>query len=191
MNNNANIKILAILGMTGSGKSVIVEELASRGIPKVHFGNMIYREMAKRGIERTPDGKSEKEFREAIRAAEGKDWVVRQAIDEINDLVAAGQKRIILDGVYSWTEYRILKHEFPGKMTVIAVVAPRKLRYDRIANRPERPFDAQATRERDYAEIEQLEKGGPIAIADYYILNNSTKSALTDQLKGILSQIDF
>ena len=186
-----DVKIVSIVGMSGSGKSMAVEYLTDKGVPKVHFGNMIYREMAKRGIERTPDGRSEKEFREAIRAEEGQDWVVRQAIAEIHDLIAAGQKRIVLDGVYSWTEYKILKHEFPGEITFIAIVAPRGLRYDRIANRPERPFNAQATRERDYAEIEKLEKGAPIAMADYFILNNSNLDGLYAQLKEILREIDF
>ena len=186
-----DVKILAIVGMSGSGKSVVVDFLTSQGLPKSHFGNMIYREMAKRGIERTPDGKSEKEFREAIRATEGKDWVVRQVIAETKDLIAAGQKRIILDGLYSWTEYKILKHEFPGELTLIAVVTPKKLRYERVANRPDRPFDAQAIRERDYAEIEGLEKGGPIAMADYFILNDGDVENLESQLKKILKEIDF
>ena len=186
-----DMQIISIVGMSGSGKSMAVEYLTKNGVPKVHFGNMIYQEMAKRGIERTLDGRSEKEFREKIRAEEGKDWVVRQAIAEINDLISAGQKRIVLDGVYSWTEYKILKHEFPGELTFVAVVAPRQLRYNRIANRPERPFDAQASRERDYAEIENLEKGAPIAMADYFILNDSDLDHLYAQLKAILNDIHF
>lgn len=186
-----DLKILAIVGMSGSGKSVAVDYLTKQGIPKVHFGNMIYREMEKRGIERTIDGKSEKAFREMIRATEGQDWVARQAITETKDLIAAGQKRIVLDGLYSWTEYRDFLHEFPGSLTLIAIVTPKKLRYERVAKRPDRPFDANAIRERDYSEIEKLEKGGPIAAADYFIINDSTTEYLTDQLKTILKQIDF
>lgn len=186
-----DVKILAIVGMSGSGKSVIVNYLTERGVPKVYFGGMIYKEMEKRGIERTPDGHSERAFREKIRAEEGADWVVRQAIAETKDLIDAGQKRIVLDGLYSWTEYKILRHEFPGQMTVIAVVAPRALRYDRIANRPERPFEPKHTQERDYTEIENLEKGGPIAIADYYLLNDGSADNLYAQLDTILKEINF
>ena len=75
-----DIKILAIVGMSGSGKSVVVDHLTSKGFPKVYFGGMIYKEMERRGIERTPDGESEKKFREMIRETEGKDWVVNQVI---------------------------------------------------------------------------------------------------------------
>ena len=188
---NTDLKIIAIVGMTGSGKSVVVDHLTSMGFPKVHFGNMIYAEMAKRGIERTPDGHSEKEFREMIRATEGKDWVGRQAVAETKDLIAAGQKTVILDGLYSWTEYRLFQHEFPGALTSIAVVVPRSLRYDRLAHRPERPFSAAEIRDRDLSEIERLQKGAPIAMADYYILNDGTIDDLYSHLKTILTEIDF
>ena len=183
-----DLQIIAVVGMSGAGKSVVVDEITQNGIPKVHFGNMIYREMAKRGIEITPE--TQTEFRRMIRETEGKDWVVRQAIAEIKDLISAGQKRIVLDGLYSWTEYRILKHEFPGdELVVIAVVAPRALRYERVAKRPERPFNAQEIRERDYSEIEHVEKGGPIALADYYILNDGDLAGLKSKLHTILKEI--
>ena len=186
-----NVKILAIVGMSGSGKSVIVDYLTEKGIPKVYFGGMIYKEMEKRGIARTEDGESEKKFREEIREKEGKDWVVRQVIAETRDLISAGQKKIVLDGVYSWTEYYTLKHEFPKALTFIAVVVDKNLRYERVADRPGRAFDAAAIRERDRSEIENLEKGGPIAMADYYILNNGTVEEATDRLDEILKEIEF
>lgn len=186
-----NVKILALVGMSGSGKSVAVDYLTDQGYPKVYFGGMIYKEMEKRGIPRSEDGETEKKFREEIRETEGKDWVVRQVIAETKDLIAAGQKRIILDGVYSWTEYKTLKHEFPTSLTFIAIVVDKKLRYKRVAERPERPFDGAAIRERDRSEIENLEKGGPIAAADYYILNNGSKEDMNTRLAEILKKEEF
>lgn len=188
---NSDIKIFAIVGMSGSGKSLVVDYLSKLGYPKVHFGNMIYQEMAKRGIERTLDGKSEKAFREMIRATEGQDWVARQAIAETKDLISAGQKHIVLDGLYSWTEYRAFQHEFPGTLTLLAIVMPKALRYERVSRRPDRPFDAQAIRERDYGEIEKMEKGGPIAIADYYILNTGSVADLEANVREVLKEINF
>ncbi|MBQ9020011.1 dephospho-CoA kinase [Candidatus Saccharibacteria bacterium] len=185
------VKIIAFVGMAGSGKSVAVDYMTEKGVPKIYFGGMIYKEMERRGIERTPDGESEKKFREEIRRTEGKDWVVRQVIDSVYDLVSAGQKRIVLDGVYSWTEYKILKHEFPGVLTFVAVVVDKSLRYKRVAVRPERPFNLDEIKERDRSEIENLEKGGPIAGADYYILNNGTVEEMTGRLAEILKEIDF
>ena len=186
-----DVKILAIVGMSGSGKSVAVDHLTGLGFPKVYFGGMIYREMKRRGIERTPDGESEKEFREMIRETEGKDWVVKQVINDVHKLIEAGQKRIVLDGVYSWTEYVILKKEFSGAMVFLAMVVPKKLRYKRVAERPDRPFNRTEIMERDRSEIENLEKGGPIAAADYYILNDGTIEDANKKLDEILDEIGF
>ena len=76
-------------------------------------------------------------------------------------------------------------------MRVIAVVAPRNLRYHRLANRPERPFTHQEAEERDWAEIENLEKGGPIANADYFILNDGDIDRLHDQIDAVLETVKF
>lgn len=184
-----NVKILAVVGMSGSGKSVVIDQLTEKGYPKIYFGGMILKEMEKRGIEITPD--NERAFREKIRAEEGNDWVVRQVIAEIRDLVAAGQKKIVLDGVYSWTEYKTLKHEFPGCVTFLAVVVAKHLRHKRVGMRAVRPFNTQEIQERDSSEIEKLEKGGPIAAADYYVLNEGTVDNLKTDVDAILKEIEF
>ena len=189
--NDGNIKIIAVVGMSGSGKSVVVDYLTEKGFPKVYFGGMIYKEMKRRGIEITADGESEKRFREMIRETEGKDWVVKQVIEEAKNLINAGQKRIVLDGLYSWTEYKILKKEFPGQLTVLAVVVPKALRHFRVGKRLERPFNTKEIQERDRSEVENLEKGGPIAMADYYVLNDESVAKLHDDVDVILDRIEF
>ena len=191
MMDDGNIKIIAVVGMSGSGKSVVVDYLTEKGFPKVYFGGMIYKEMKRRGIEITADGESEKRFREMIRETEGKDWVVKQVIEEAKNLINAGQKRIVLDGLYSWTEYKILKKEFPGQLTVLAVVVPKALRHFRVGKRPERPFNTKEIQERDRSEVENLEKGGPIAMADYYVLNDDSVAKLHDDVDVILDRIEF
>ena len=188
-----DVKILAIVGMSGSGKSTAIEYLTEKKVPKIYFGGVIYKAMKEAGVERTEDGESEKIFRQEIREREGKDFVVKRVIDEAKHLIDAGQKRIVLDGLYTWTEYKLLKKEFPSEknMIVIAVVLPKNLRHRRVAERPDRPFDARAISERDWSEIENLEKGGPIANADYYLDNSGTIEELHEGFKRVLDEIEF
>jgi len=182
-------KIVAFVGLAGAGKSSAVDYVAAKGFPKIYFGGIIYQAMNEAGIEITPE--SQQKFREDIREKEGKDFVVKRVIKQARDLIESGQKQIIFDGLYTWTEYKILKHEFPGELSVIAIVAPRRLRHRRLAQRPERPFTLKEANERDWSEIENLEKGGPIAIADHYIMNDSDLDKLHAQLDEELRLIDF
>lgn len=189
MSEKKNVKILAFVGLAGSGKSTAVEYLTAKGYPKVYFGGVVLDEVKKRELELTPD--NEQTIRESLRESEGKDFVVRRIIEQISHLIDAGQHHIVADGLYTWTEYKILKHEFPGELNLIAIVAPRPLRHHRLTQRPVRPLTNEQADQRDWAEIENLEKGGPIAIADHFILNDGDLTKLHTQIDTELGSIDF
>lgn len=189
MKHHENVKIVAFVGLTGSGKSTAVDHLTAKGYPKVYFGGIVLDEVKRRGLELTQE--NEQPIREELRAKEGKDFVVKRIIAQIYDLIAAGQHRIVADGLYTWTEYKALKHEFPGELTVIAAVTPKHLRKQRMANRPVRPLTSEQVDQRDWAEIENIEKGGPIAIADYYVMNNKGVEPFYEQVDNILKTIEF
>lgn len=189
MTHHENLKILAFVGLAGSGKSTAVEHFTEKGYPKVYFGGVIYEAMKEAGIERTAD--SERVFREEFREKFGKDVVANRIIEQIHKLVEAGQHRIIADGLYSWSEYKALKHAFPGELELVAVVAPRRVRYHRLANRTERSYTEAESYQRDITQIENIEQGGPIAIADHYLINNSTIESFNEQLDVLTAELDF
>ncbi|MGK2896615.1 MAG: AAA family ATPase [Candidatus Saccharimonadales bacterium] len=182
MSHRENLKLLAFVGMSGTGKSTAVEYLTEKGYPKVYFGGVVLDEVQRRGLELTQE--NEQPIREELREKEGKDFVVKRIVEQIHKLIEAGQHRIVADGLYTWTEYRTLKHAFPGELTVIAVVSQKHIRKNRLEHRPIRPLTYEQVDQRDWAEIENLEKGGPIAIADYYIMNN------TGDVEGLYEQVD-
>ena len=158
-------KLIAVVGMSGTGKSVITDYLEENNWNKLYFGGITYKLMKEAGIERTADGKVEKEFREKL-----------------------NQGNVVLDGLYSWYEYKYLIERFEN-LVLICVVTDKNIRYSRVANRPDRPFDKEAIVYRDLSEIENLAKGGPIAYADYYILNNGEMDEEINRLKEILKEI--
>lgn len=184
-----NVKIIAFVGLTGSGKSAAVEYLTDKGYPKVYFGGVIYQAMEKAGI---PIGEeNEKTFRVEIREKEGTDFVVREIIKQIHGLIDAGQKRIIADGLYTWDEYKIMKQEFHSQLKFVAVITPKHLRYHRLQSRAERPQTVAISIERDHNEIETMQKGGPIAMADYFVDNDGDKEKLHRTIDAIVSELDF
>ena len=182
-------KIIALVGLAGSGKSSAVEYLTEKGFPKIYFGGVIYKAMDEAGIEKTWD--NQQQFREEIRRREGKDFVIKRVIKNIHDLINAGQNKIVLDGLYTWSEYKFLKHEFPGQVVVIAIVTPKYLRYQRMAKRIERPMQPHEVDQRDWSEIENLEKGGPIAIADYFIINDGSLEQLHQKIDAATHDVHF
>lgn len=179
-------KLIAVVGMSGTGKSVVTEYLEENNWTKLYFGGITYKLMKEAGIERTEDGKSEKEFREKLRKEHGPECYAKFLDPEIK--VAIKDHDVVLDGLYSWYEYKYLIERYPN-LKLICVVTDKEKRYERVSIRPDRPFDREAIEYRDISEIENLYKGGPIAYADYFILNNGSKEEVITRLKEILKEI--
>ncbi|MBN9398416.1 dephospho-CoA kinase [Candidatus Saccharibacteria bacterium 47-87] len=189
MTHRNNLKILAFVGLTGAGKSTAVDHFTEKGYPKVYFGGVILDAMTEAGLEHTQE--NEKPFREEFRKKYGKDAVANKIVEQINHLADAGQHRIIADGLYSWTEYKVLRAAFPGELELVAIVAPRQLRYHRLSQRPVRPLTSSEAYARDIAEIENIEKGGPIAIADHFVINTGSIEHFNEQLEAVGQELDF
>lgn len=159
--------IVAIVGMCGSGKSVVTEVFTERGWKSVYFGGVTMRIIAEEGLEKTPE--NEKIIREGLRAKYGMAAYAVKLEDEIREL--SKEHDVVLDGLYSWSEYKYLSEKIGG-IVLLAIVTDSGDRYDRLAVREVRPFTYEQSMARDIAEIENLEKGGPIAFAHKYIHNN-------------------
>ena len=118
--------------------------------------------------------------------------VIYQAMAEAGiERTAASERHIVADGLYSWTEYKILKQEFGPQLHVVAIVAPKRLRHHRLAIRPGRSYTEKEANERDWNEIEHLEKGGPIAIADHYISNNGDLDTFHKDIAKTCKELHF
>ena len=101
-------KLIAVVGMAGGGKSIATDYLKEHGWNKIYFGGAVYDRMRKEGIEITPE--SQKEFRENIRKQYGMAAVAVLLEEEITESVKT--QDTVLDGLYSWDEYKILKEKF-------------------------------------------------------------------------------
>ncbi len=177
-------KVIAFVGMPGAGKSFCVDYLKSKGLHSVYFGGIVVDEVEARGLE--VNESNEKLVREELRATHGPGVMAERILAKIDLLFQQGNKILVADGLYSWTEYKIFKEHFGDHAVIIAITAPRKLRHERMSKRSVRPLNSQQVAAREFAEIENIEKGGPIANADYTITNNATTDELQEAINLIL-----
>lgn len=178
--------ILAFVGMPGAGKSEAVLHLEKKGIPFVRFGDVTDQGVKDLGLTLTTD--NERAFRENIRKELGMAAYAIKSKPSIEKLLSE-HPVIAIDGLYSWEEYTYLKNIFPG-LTLIHIYATPPKRYERLSKREVRPVPLEKSHERDVTELENLNKGGPIAIADYMIENNSDDiNLLYQKIDDLLGQI--
>lgn len=177
--------ILAIVGMPGSGKSQVVAFLKKKKLPFVRFGQETEDGLAALGMPVTE--KNEVHYRENLRKTLGMAAYAVKATPKIQANLAK-HKVVVLDGLYSWEEYIYLKKIF-SHIVLICVFADAQKRYERLAKRLLRPLSTNEAISRDTAEIERLNKGGPIAMADYFIENNGTITQLKEKTYALVHQL--
>ena len=179
-------KAVAVVGMCGSGKSVLCSYFTNMGWESVYFGGVAVSQLKRNG---TPVNEAnERAIRESLRKDLGMGAFAIILKDEILDKLS--RSNVVLDGLYSWSEYVILKQLLGDNLVVLAVVTNGAIRKERLSSRSVRPLSADMVDSRDVAEIENLEKGGPIAKADYYVLNNGTERQLRAQFDEFMSWLN-
>ncbi len=182
------LRALALVGMPGSGKTLCAKHLEARGFYQFRFGGIVVDEVVRRGLPITPE--NERIVREEFRKNEGMDVMAKRALPH---LYAALETHpvIVIDGLYSFSEYKTLHTEFDSGLIVVAIISSRLKRYERLTKRGERPLTLAEAEERDFLEIERLEKGGPIAMADYTLLNDGEPEVLLEKLDALLDKLRF
>src|SRR3989344_6589024 len=180
--------ILAFVGMPGAGKSEAVSYLQKKGIPFVRFGQLTDEEVQKHELSLTPE--NERIIREKLRKEFGMAAYAIKAKPKLEELLTMYDV-VVIDGLYSWEEYTFLKKEFPS-LVLMHIYAEPTIRYKRLSERPIRPVPLDQCRTRDIAELEQLNKGGPIAIADYLIENSEDDlSILYKNIDTLLNRLEI
>lgn len=189
------MKVVAIVGMTGSGKSEAADFLVEKGFHFIRLGQLTLDEVKKRGLE--PTEENEQPIREEIREKHGKAAYATLNFPKIDEMLKKGN--VVTDNLMSWAEYKAFKKKYADNFIVLAVCASPETRYRRLAGRkydPEkdpkmrnRPHPKGDAIKRDYAELENLEKGGPIAMADFTVVNEGTVENFKKNLQKILEQV--
>jgi len=189
-------KLICVVGLTGSGKTEVADYFTKQGYYYVRFGQLTLDDVKKRGLK--PTEENERPIREAFRKEYGPAAFAILNMPKFDEGLKNGD--VIGDGLYSWSEYKVLKEKYGDNLIIIAVIASSKIRYSRLTHRADnygddpkmihRSATLEAARARDYAEIENIEKAGPIVMGDYTILNEGTLEEFKDKIKEIYNKIN-
>ena len=171
--------------MAGAGKSEVARLFERRGFVRIRFGDVTDDEVRKRGLELNEA--NERSVREMLRKEHGMAAYARLNLPRIETALKASD--VVIDGLYSWEEYIYLKDHFGEDMCLVTVWASPATRYARLGRRRERPLTPEEAAGRDRAEIETLNKGGPIAVADFLVINESGLNDLARQAERIISVV--
>ena len=179
------MKVVSIVGMAGSGKSEVANIFEENGFKRIRFGDITDEEVRNRGLELNEE--NERLVREQLRQEHGMAAYAKLNLPKIDAQLKNSD--IVVDGLYSWEEYTLLKELYGDKFVVVAVWTSPHTRYRRLGKRAKRPLTFKEAAARDKAEIENSNKGGPIAVADFTIINESSVKELKAETIRVLSAL--
>jgi dephospho-CoA kinase len=179
------MQVISIVGMAGSGKSEVARVFENSGFKKVRFGDITDEEVKKRGLQLNEE--NERHVRQQLRQEHGMAAYAKLNLPKIDTWLKSSN--VVVDGLYSWEEYTLLKSRYKDDFHVVAVWASPGTRYKRLAKRQVRPLTTEEAASRDIAELEKTNKGGPIAMADFTIINETSLKDLEKETEKVLSAL--
>ncbi len=179
------MKVVSVVGMTGAGKSEASRVFEQNGFIRVRFGDVTDKKIKQRGLELNEA--NERYIRELLRQEQGMSAYAKLNLPRIDS--ALEHSDVVIDGLYSWEEYTFLKTYYGEDFWVVAVWTSPGTRYQRLATRPERDLTLEEAANRDRVEIENINKGGPIAMADFTIINESSLENLRQETERIITKL--
>ena len=177
--------IVAVAGLPGSGKSVLVRVAAENRYAVVVMGDEVREEAKRRGIEPTPENMGW--IMLELRRLEGETSIARRCIPKIEK---TSESRVIVDGVRSLSEVEEFKNHFASVVSVAVHSSP-ETRFRRLYSRQrsDDPRNWAIFHERDLREL-SVGLGNAIALAEHVIVNEGTLIAAKSRATEVLKEIE-
>jgi len=170
------LKIVAITGMPGAGKSTAAQALVAKGWERVVMGDVVREETRRRGL--PEDEKHTGEVMKDLRKMHGEAAVAELCLKSIKK---SGSEKVVVDGIRSVAEVEAFKKG--ADVLLIAVHASRGRRFSFLKGRgrSDDPDSYEMFQRRDDRELE-VGIGKAIAMADEIVSNeHSSPDALAAQ----------
>lgn len=174
------LRIVAVTGMPGAGKSTAALALVREGWTRVVMGDVIRGETERRG--RVPDAKNTGEVMRLLRQERGEAAVADLCLEAMAE---SKSERVVVDGIRSMAEVAAFRKK--ASVILVAVHASPERRFELLKERgrSDDPLTRGMFLERDLRELE-VGIGGAIALADESISN---QHATPDKLASEMAKI--
>lgn len=178
------MRVVAIVGLPGSGKSAAASVAEDAGIPVVTMGDVIRDVCRERGLELTEDnlGTVATELRE-----EGGDAAVAERALPLIEKYRSNEPVVLVDGIRGIAEVELFTEEFGDEFFLVSIDVPFETRLERIQNRGRDPT---AETVRDLKRRDRRERGygmdAAMASADRTIENTGGLDEFEATIRSIL-----
>ena len=179
------LRIVAITGMPGAGKSTAAQALVGLGWTRVVMGDVIRVETKRRGLE--PNANNTGEVMKLLRKEKGESAVADLCLETITKLKT---EKVVVDGIRSMAEVGAFRRE--AAVLLVAVDASPERRFELLKERGRKddPLTHEMFVERDRREL-GVGIGRAIALADETVSNqHGTPGRLAAEITQVVERWD-
>jgi dephospho-CoA kinase len=182
---DADKLVIGLVGMPGSGKSVVVETAQEKGYAVIAMGDVVREETRKRGLALNP--KNIGTVMLDLRKTGGAGVIAEKCVPFIKKTKS---NMVIVDGLRSLDEADVFKANF-SNFRLIAVHASPETRFDRLNHRKrsDDPDQWEVFHERDMREL-SVGLGNAISMAQYMIINEHNKKETKANVAKALDKVE-
>jgi len=177
------LRIIAVTGMPGAGKSTAAQALVQKGWRRVVMGDVIRAETKRRGLE--PDSKNTGAVMRLLRKEHGEAAVADLCLKEIEK---TGARKVVVDGIRSMAEVDEFRKK--AEVLLVAVHASPTRRFELLKERGRKddPLTHEMFVERDRREL-GVGIAEAIALADETISNqHTTQNRLAAEMANVVKR---
>lgn len=178
------MRLVGLVGLPGSGKSEAATVATNHGFNVIQMGTVVRDEVERRDLPLTDDNIAA--VSESLRAEHGDAAIAKLVLERIST-----EEKTVIDGIRGPSEVQRFREASAHPFTLIAIKAPREVRFSRIADR-QRKEDIQTVAElraRDKREREWgLEKA--METADVTIENTGSLAEFRSSVAETLQTVE-
>lgn len=185
------MKIVAVVGMPGSGKSLGIEFFASMDFRVLGLGDMVRERANELGVQ--INAKTLANIANEGRRLHGDEVWAQKLVSRIKkDRLELAKKfqGIVLDGARSLTELALIEKELDSNIVIISIHASQNTRFERMKSRGrgDDPEGEQTFRNRDTREL-NYGLGNLVSLSHFMVINQGSKRELMAKLRDIYNII--